>query len=367
VNPTTWLLYRFAIRRKSARTLELCSGNGAIGLSAAAWSDHVVLTDLNDRAREFAEFSAALNGIQSAQYRIGDSFQPVAGEKFDLILANPPFYVTPSLKFMAVSNELGLDQFCRRLVRQATDHLNDGGFCQMLCEWVEVEGQTWEDRLEEWFDGTGCDAWVVKGNTTKPDKYAQSRIRETFPLDWSSDAPRYSEWMAYYREHKLVAIHRGLIALRKRAGSNWVRIEDSPMTPNIPFGDYIEREFEIVDFMESKPSIEDWLTARLRLCSGVKMTHRVIVKDGKFQPESLEVSSAGGVPRVLKVEPLVAGFLNRLDGSRTLDEMAAEMASNVGAPLDQVRRECVDVARRLYERGFVRAAESEKVSATGTS
>ena len=136
------------------------------------------------------------------------------------------------------------------------------------------------------------------------------------------------------------------------------------MTPNVPFGDYIEREFDIVDYMESRPGNEEWLAGRFALCPGVKMTHRVMVRDGKFQPESLEVSSAGGVPRVLKIEPLVAGFLNRLDGNRTLAEMAEEMSAGVGAPIDQVQRECVDVARRLYERGFVKAVE--EASAAGT-
>ena len=49
---------------------------------------------------------------------------------------------------------------------------------------------------------------------------------------------------------------------------------------------------------------------------------------------------------------------------RLVEEMAEEMAAGVGAPIDQVQRECVDVARRLYERGFVKAAE--EASAAGT-
>ena len=34
----------------------------------------------------------------------------------------------------------------------------------MMCEWVEVEGQRWQDRLDEWFTGNGCDVFgSIKG------------------------------------------------------------------------------------------------------------------------------------------------------------------------------------------------------------
>ena len=56
-----------------------------------------------------------------------------------------------------------LDGFCRNLVKQAPAHLEEGGFLQMLCEWPEIEGQPWEERLAEWFAGTGCDAVVFRG------------------------------------------------------------------------------------------------------------------------------------------------------------------------------------------------------------
>ena len=52
---------------------------------------------------------------------------------------------------------------------------------------AEVDGQPWQERIAEWLEGTGCDAWVMKGLTQDPEEYAQHRIRET-TQDTSRDA-----------------------------------------------------------------------------------------------------------------------------------------------------------------------------------
>ena len=93
-----------------------------------------------------------------------------------------------------------LDQLCRRLVKEAPAFLNEGGYMQMLCEWAQVNDQPWEERIAEWLEGTGCDAWVMKGLTQYPEEYAQHRIRET-TQDPGRDGELYQGYMAYYRGH----------------------------------------------------------------------------------------------------------------------------------------------------------------------
>jgi hypothetical protein len=361
VNPTTWLLHRFAVRGQPRNTLELCAGNGAIGLAAGAWSGRVVLSDLSARAVEFATFSASLNGVHNAEFVVGDGFKPVTGT-FDRILANPPFYVTPNMQFLYVNNDLGLDQFCRRLVDQVPAYLNEGGYYQMLFEWVELEGQNWEDRLRQWFEGTGCDAWVIEGRTTPTLKYAQERIREAYPFDRENDPSRFAEWMDYYRRHQVVAIRRGLVTMRKRSGANWVRMESCPTTPSVPFGDAIAQRFEAFDFLAGNPTDENILDGRFRVLDGVKINQRLSFENGKFQPEALELTANISLPAVQKIEPLVAGFLDRLDGTRPVREMTRQMAERAGAPVEKVSAECAGVIRRLLERGFV-----QRETATGTA
>src|ERR1700751_3729442 len=85
-NPTSRLLARFSIRRPSKATLDLGAGTGLLALGAAAFSESVVATDLNDRATECAIFNSRLNDIRNMECLTGDAYGPVKGRKFDLIL-----------------------------------------------------------------------------------------------------------------------------------------------------------------------------------------------------------------------------------------------------------------------------------------
>ena len=116
-NPTSRLLSRFTVRRHSHATLDLGTGTGIQALLASPHSDAVVATDLNPRAVEFAGFNACLNGIENVECLQGDGFGPVAGRKFDLIVSNPPFFITPTAQYLFCDNPLDLDQLCRRLAR----------------------------------------------------------------------------------------------------------------------------------------------------------------------------------------------------------------------------------------------------------
>jgi len=89
-----WLLAA-AMRREGlalgARTLELFAGSGAIAVAAAqAGAREVVVVDVSRRALLSARVNARLNGVRLRALR-GDLFAALAGEAFDLILANPPY------------------------------------------------------------------------------------------------------------------------------------------------------------------------------------------------------------------------------------------------------------------------------------
>jgi hypothetical protein len=305
---------------------------------------------------EFAEFSASLNGLNGVECLEGDSFSPVAGRRFDLILANPPFYVTPAMQFVFVHNDLSLDEFCRRLVRRAPEHLNEGGYYQMLCEWVEVEGESWQDRLREWFADTGCDVWAVKNSTTLPDQYTQLRIDEAHPFDWDNDATRFAEWMDFYRKHRITAIHGGMIAMRRRSGPNWVRFGESSGTPDQPFGNAVVRAFDAYTWLNQRPGEADFLATRFLVSPGVTLTQRLAFENSEMKLEGLELGSSQGILHVHKVDPAVAAFLDELDGTKTLDEACDRIARRSNAPPEMVRRECIEVTRKLLVRGFLHLA-----------
>ena len=126
--------------REVARALDLCTGSGCIGIAMASYNPdwQVDLVDISDDALslareniEYQDVAARVRAIRS------DLFSGVAGEKYDLIVSNPP-YVTED-EFAALPAEYahepklgltagddGLD-FALRILAEAPDHLGDDG------------------------------------------------------------------------------------------------------------------------------------------------------------------------------------------------------------------------------------------------
>jgi 16S rRNA (guanine1207-N2)-methyltransferase len=93
LDPGTGLLIEHLRVADGDRVLDLGCGWGAVGVAAAKSAPRgtVVLTDVNRRAARLARENLARNGIENAEVRVGRLFEPVAGERFDLIATNPPF------------------------------------------------------------------------------------------------------------------------------------------------------------------------------------------------------------------------------------------------------------------------------------
>ena len=355
-NPTSKFLARFAVRRPSRATLDLGTGSGILSLGASRHSDVVLATDLNERAVSCARFNARLNDVENIEVMGGDCFEPVKGRRFDLILSNPPFFITPQGDYLFCENPMELDSLCRRLAKEGPAHLNEGGYMQMLCEWAQIKGQPWEERVAEWLQDTGCDAWVMKGLTQDPEEYAQQRIKET-SLDTSQDADHYAGYMNYYRHRRVEAIHDGLIVMRRREGRNWVRIEEVPNTPRGgELGDMIVSTFAAHDLMQQADTDEKLLALQPRMAPNARLEQVCAQHEGQWRAESLTLRLTSGFPFHMNVQPLVAEFLVTCDGTRTAGEAIQSFAAQANAPLEAVKNECLGIIRKLIERGFMVAA-----------
>ncbi|MFC5452295.1 class I SAM-dependent methyltransferase [Paenibacillus aestuarii] len=75
-----------------ARVLDVGCGYGPIGLSAALMcpQGHVTMVDINERAIELAKENAKRNGIANVTIVQSDLLEKVQGERFDVVLTNPP-------------------------------------------------------------------------------------------------------------------------------------------------------------------------------------------------------------------------------------------------------------------------------------
>jgi release factor glutamine methyltransferase len=116
-----------------ARVLELFAGSGAVAIAAAReGAREVTVVDVSRRALATSWINARRNGVH-VRTRRGDLFAPVAGERFDLILANPPYVpsATHALPRAGAARawegggdgRLLLDRLCD----EAAAHLDPGG------------------------------------------------------------------------------------------------------------------------------------------------------------------------------------------------------------------------------------------------
>jgi len=142
------------------RILDLCTGSGCIGIATAycfEWAE-VDLSDISKEAIEIAEHNIKLHKLEDRVRAIeSDLFSGLEGERYDLIVSNPPYVNEEDLAAMpdefhsepALALGSGFDglDFTRRLLAQAADHLNDDGILL-----VEV-GNSWP-ALEQAFKDT---------------------------------------------------------------------------------------------------------------------------------------------------------------------------------------------------------------------
>ncbi len=351
-NPSTEQLFNYTIRKPVQSALDLGCGCGVQALGAAVHSESVVATDLNPRATEFTAFNARLNGIDNVECIPGDSFEPVGNRTFDLIVANPPFFVSRSTNLMYCENKMELDLFCRSIAREAPRHLNEGGFFQMICEWVELKGQPWRERVSEWLEDSGCDAWVIKQYSMKPAAYGAERERQRPVEDRFEEAGSFAKWVTYYHEKQIVAIHGGLITMRRRSGKSWLRFEDAPISLETPVGDFILEGFAAQDILETATPAQI-LEMRPKLADDIRL-HQVMTKaDSGWGPGVLKLELTAPRLTQIDMDPTVAQFIGQFNGERTLGNLVQDLAARSNADVDRVAQECAGICRKLLERGFL--------------
>lgn len=147
--PETELLVELALARMTptSRVADLGTGSGAIALAIAREcpTAKVVATDASADALAVAQRNAAKHGIGNVRFAHGDWLMPLAGERMDLIVSNPPYIEDADphlgqgdLRFeptsALASGADGLDDI-RRIAAQAREHLEPGSWLLMEHGW----------------------------------------------------------------------------------------------------------------------------------------------------------------------------------------------------------------------------------------
>ncbi|MBA2453315.1 MAG: class I SAM-dependent methyltransferase [Chloroflexia bacterium] len=118
--------------------LDMGTGSGIGAVTAATWASRIVAVDINPRAVRCARINVLLNEVEhKIDVRQGDLFVPLQGERFDVVLFNPPY-------FRGAPND-ALDHAWRsvdvveRFAAGLRDHLTADGYALIV---LSTEGDT---------------------------------------------------------------------------------------------------------------------------------------------------------------------------------------------------------------------------------
>jgi len=326
------------VQRPVRTALDLGTGCGLLALTMARHAEWVVATDVNPRALEFGRRSARLSAIANVEWREGDWYAPVRGERFELIACNPPYVISPETRLLFRDGSEGT----AGVVRAAAEHLAAGGLAEFLINWVH-EPEDWVAPLRDWIP-SGCDALVVHHATLRPRQYAETWV----PPGPDHDA-RVERWLEWYREGDIEAIGAAFLLLRRREDDGPGRLQAleaaARSTPRA--GLHVERLLRGTDL--ASRGGEALRAAVLAVVDGVRVEHTTHRRAGEWQPgpATLRVVPTVGVQAVVPghLLPLLWG----LDGTRQLGDVLADLPS-------EKRAEGLALASRLVELGFAEPA-----------
>ena len=350
VSASTAALAGVTIRRPIDAAFDLGTGCGVQAVHAAVHSSRVVGSDVNRRAVALATLTVELNELDHVSVRLGDRFEPVPGERFDLIVSNPPYVISPLRRYLFRDSGLPIDELCRSIVQAAPDHLNIGGHCQLLASWAHVDGEDWRRRLESWFVDTGCDAYVLEREALDPAAHAASWLRQTEQAGTWHD---FDAWMTYTEANRIEAIGFGVITMRKRdAGTPWFRAEEASQDFVMPCGDHLGAVFELADFLADADD-EQLLASVLAVAPDVVLDERTGHRADGWIVIGRQLRQTAGLCHTGDVDPGVVAIVTGCDGRRTLENVLTEVAEKAELEFAEVRAAAVPIVRRLIEQAFL--------------
>ncbi len=234
--PTTASLARAALPGAEAsalagtRVLDVGCGAGSLALAALrAGAASAVAIDINPRAIAVAAANAVLNRLP-LECRQGDLLAPVAGERFDLVLAQPPYVVhasgTAEVTYLH-GGDRG-DELARRMLSGIPGILSERGLAFLQFDGPANEGDQLISHLAATAN-TRVDVGLLIAPGLSPAVQAMaysSLIDGGFGPGYATGVRAY---LAHCRAHGLTAFHHYLAILRRPA-TGWAA--QIPLAPN---------------------------------------------------------------------------------------------------------------------------------------
>lgn len=347
----------------AARGLDIGAGCGIQALRARRSVDHVVATDISPQALRFTRLNALLNDVDGIDVRLGSLFEPVAGERFDRIVSNPPFVITPRVAGVPAyeyrDGGMEGDDVVASFVRGVGAHLAPGGVAQLLGNWETRDGMPGLDRVRAWVASSPVplDAWVVERESLDPLSYAELWVRDGGTLPGSPGFSRLLDaWLDDFAARGVTEVGFGYVLLRRPAAGDPTLARYERLHQALP-GDGIGAH------------LADALAAHDRLVTldddGVAASVFVVAPDvtearhhvpGEEDPTVIELRQGGGFGRALGVDPGLAALVGVCDGDLSVGVLVAAIAELLEVDAAALRADLIPRVRELAFTGFLRFA-----------
>jgi methylase of polypeptide subunit release factors len=160
--------------------LEMCAGTGIAALHAAKkFARYAYSADITERSTRFAQFNAALNGLDNFTAVQGDLYEPVAGKTFDLITAHPPYVPSEATEMVFRDGGADGEQITRRIVAGLDRHLRPGGLFYLDCVMTDRENDPIEQRMRRMLGPSEdeFDVVVIRSGTVETKIYQAERLQ----------------------------------------------------------------------------------------------------------------------------------------------------------------------------------------------
>ena len=350
--------------------LDLGTGCGIQALHASRHARRVVATDISPRALHLAGLNAALNGVTNIEFRLGSLFEPVAGERFDHIVSNPPFVITPRTDGVPAYEyrDGGMvgDELVEAVIRGAAGHLTVGGVAQLLGNWEYRADTDAFDRIAGWLDaprgGEPLDAWIVEREVQDAALYAETWIRDGGTTPGREFDDLLGAWLDDFATRDVRSVGFGYVTLRRPASAPASGSASGPALRRLerlsgPLG---HNPTGLGAHLADCLTAHDWHSAltsdglgRARLVVAGDVTEERHYWPGAEDPTVMTLRQGGGFGRSVSLGTALAAFVGACDGDLSVAAIVAALAELLDADERPLRAELDPRIRELVATGFL--------------
>ncbi|MBP2369129.1 DUF7782 domain-containing protein [Pseudonocardia parietis] len=342
------------VRRPVGSLLDLGTGCGVQALHGSRHAVHVVATDVLPRALALARLSCGLSGVD-VDLREGPWFDPVAGERFDQVVSNPPFVPgPPRVDYVYRDSGQAGDAALAGLLGELPGLLNPGGVAQLLGSWLHVRGEDWPDRVRSWLPG-GVDAWILQREVVDPAMHVGTWQRDA-GLAVAAPAAREqaAAWLDWMAAERVEGVGFGFLLLRRTDSEPTVVVEDLPGELGEGLGREMTGWLDRIDWLRAHSRDDDLLGATLLIAPETVLESASSVDpDGGWSELSTSVRRWSGPGWEHQVDGPAAALLAGCRGELPLSELIALLSFAHDRPYDALVEATLPAVREFVRHGLL--------------